>query len=306
MVTAKKKGSARKPRPTAAVAWEIPAEHRALMLRTVDADHCAHGGFQWPREVDAIVVAPDWDPRPVLGGGLHGLLWGEGDYAQLQAEDLSRVWQVCEIDAREAVEVERKIKVPRCRLVHIGDRFSATTWLAEHGGHGRAIAYGTATAGPDGTATAGPYGTATAGRGGTANAGRGGTATAGPYGTATAGPYGTATAGDDGTATAGPGGTATAGAGGTATAGTGGTATAGDGGTATAGTGGTATAGDGGTLLIQWSDGRRRRTGVFYVGEDGVEAGVPYRLDDHGKLVREDRANRLAAIEAAKSKAGAR
>ena len=88
--------------------------------------------------------------------------------------------------------------------------------------------------------------------------------------------------------TVGDGGTATAGDRGTATAGDRGTATAGGGGTATAGGGGTATAGDEGTLCIRWwdSDACRYRTAVGYVGEDGIEPNVPYRVEGRGVLVR--------------------
>ncbi len=131
----------------------------------------------------------------------------------------------------------------------------------------------TATAGDEGTATAGEAGTATAGYAGTATAGRRGTATAGDAGTATAGDAGTATAGDEGTATAGRRGTATAG----------------DEGTATAGDEGTATAGYAGTLVLAYVDKRSRwRLKVGYIGEDGLEPNVPYRLDEDGKFVRAD------------------
>lgn len=56
-------------------------------------------------------------------------------------------------------------------------------------------------------------------------------------------------------------------------------------GTATAGYRGTTTAGYRGTLMIWWHDGQRRRLVVGYVGEDGVDAGVPYRVEG-GRLVR--------------------
>lgn len=72
----------------------------------------------------------------------------------------------------------------------------------------------------------------------------------------------------------------------TATAGAGGTATAGDEGTATAGDWGTATAGAGGTLCLWWYDGIRYRLAVGYVGENGIEANVPHRLDGSGHFVR--------------------
>ena len=96
---------------------------------------------------------------------------------------------------------------------------------------------------------------------------------------------GTATAGYGGTATAGYGGTATAGDGGTATAGDRGTATAGDHGTATAGDRGTATAGDGGTIVVKWFVRGRPRIAIGYVGEDGIEPNVAYRLSN-GKMER--------------------
>ena len=108
-------------------------------------------------------------------------------------------------------------------------------------------------------------------------------------GTATAGYAGTATAEDAGTATAGDAGTATAGDDGTATAGYAGTATAGDDGTATAGVRGTATAGDDAIIQIRWWDcsAERWRLAIGYVGEHGIDPGVPYCVRD-GKLVRKD------------------
>jgi hypothetical protein len=83
-------------------------------------------------------------------------------------------------------------------------------------------------------------------------------------------------------------GTATAGYSGTATAGYSGTATAGDSGTATAGDSGTATAGDSGEMRIRWYDHKadRYRLSVAYVGENGIEPNVAYRLDDEHKFVR--------------------
>lgn len=54
----------------------------------------------------------------------------------------------------------------------------------------------------------------------------------------------------------------------------------------TAGDEGTATAGHGGMLAIRRWDGRRYRLVVGYVGENGIEAGVPYRLDADGRFVR--------------------
>lgn len=46
------------------------------------------------------------------------------------------------------------------------------------------------------------------------------------------------------------------------------------------------TAGHEGMLAIRRWDGRRYRLVVGYVGENGIEAGVPYRLDADGRFVR--------------------
>ena len=214
------------------------------MLRTCNADMTSYGGFVYPESGPYSV--PDWDPKPICGGGSHGLLMGDGaeDYLDWSAE---AKWLIVEVEAASVVDINRKVKVPAGVVVFCGDRFGATAHIISLGADPARVVGGTATAGFRGTATAGERGTATAGDGGTATAGYRGTATVGDLGTATAGDLGTATAGDGGTATAGYGGTATAGDLGTATAGYGGTATAGDGGTATAGYGGTATAGYRGT-----------------------------------------------------------
>ncbi len=252
-----------------------------FLLKTVHADGAAWGGFQWPLDEGAEVIAPDWDPTPVCGGGLHGLLNGAGN-GSLINWSTDAVWIVAEIpDGETVVDLDGKVKVRRCIVRHVGDKTSAPEFLAAHG-HTEGVVAGTATAGYRGTATAGERGTATADRDGTATAGNRGTATAGNYGTATAGDDGTATAGYGGTATAGYRGTATAGDDGTATAGNRGTATAGDYGTATAGYGGTATAGDAGTIILAWWDydlGRRRWV-VGEVGIDGIVADTPYRVVD--------------------------
>ena len=64
------------------------------------------------------------------------------------------------------------------------------------------------------------------------------------------------------------------------------TCTVGDYGTANAGDGGTANAGRCGTIQIKWWDQKaeRYRTAVGYIGENGIEANVPYKCDGEGKF----------------------
>lgn len=194
-------------------------EGKALLLRTCSRDMTSRNGFTWPRS--GRVEAPDWDPEPRCGRGLHGLLWGEGDVTLL---DPDGTWLAVQVDAADVVDLGGKVKVPRGDVMCCGERDEVIAYITERAPSGAATAYGTATAGDHGTATAGAYGTATAGY----------------RGTAIADDHGTATAGADG------------------------------------------------IIQVAWWDDEhsRYRIAIGYVGEDGIDPGVPYRCDKHGDLAR--------------------
>ena len=135
-----------------------------LVLRTCDAKMQSRGGFVWPRR--GPVSAPDWDPSPTCGGGLHGLLWGEGVGARLSWAPDAR-WLVVAVEADQIVDLTGKVKFPRGLVRHCGTRETATVYLAERVPPGVSIVGGNATAGDYGTATAGDRGAATAGDYGT-------------------------------------------------------------------------------------------------------------------------------------------
>jgi len=277
-----------KPKTTKRKAKAAPSTPKqgdtVLVLRLCAADMSSHGGFTWPKM--GHVEAPDWKPTVECGNGLHGWLWGDGDYSAAHWTSDSK-WLIVEVLAKDVVYLGGKVKFPAGEVVHCGDQKSATKYLRANLPPEKRdvkIIGGTAIAGYRGTATAGDRGTATAGDRGTATAGDSGTATAGVSGTAIAGDRGTATAGVSGTAIAGDSGTATAGGRGTATAGVSGTATAGECGTATAGYRGTAIAGEGGALAFKWYDGNAWRIVIGAVGQDGIEKGKPYHVEG-GKIV---------------------
>ena len=167
----------------------MSATATVLILKTVNTNMTAHDGFLWPST--GPVEAPDWDPTPTCGGGLHGLLWGHGNASSLIEPDVvTGRWIVFAAELGDVVDIDGgKVKTPRGVVVHVGDRNSATTYLIEHGAPA-GVHYATVVAGNGGTATAGYRGTAMAGESGTATAGDRGTATAGDRGTATAGKRG--------------------------------------------------------------------------------------------------------------------
>ena len=290
-------------------AKKLPSKKKTVLcLRTVAADGTAHKGFKWPAL--GFVEASDWKPTAKCGNGLHGYLRGCGDASSIE---WGGMFQVVKVIESEIVDLDGKVKFPRCEVIFTGNQKDATDILVKKYGSGSNVIGatvvvngrgqhaivgdrgtatstgrdGTAMAGNRGTATSAGYsGTATAGYRGTATVGDYGTATAGYNGTATAGNHGTATAGDDGTAMAGDCGIATVGDYGKATAGDRGTAMAGDHGTATAGNYGTATAGVMGRISILYWDGQRSREVIGYIGENGLEPNVPYKLNDQHEFVK--------------------
>jgi hypothetical protein len=159
-------------------------------LRTTDKNGKAHGGFQWPMRVGAIVEAPDWDAKPECGHGLHGLKDGLGNASHLfSASDA--VWWIVKAD--DAVDLGGKHKFPRCEVVALGDH--ATVTAALYALRPGPIHYL--------TLTGGDYATLTGGYRATLTGGDGATLTGGDYATLTGGDYATLTGGYRATLTGG-------------------------------------------------------------------------------------------------------
>ncbi|HYE00228.1 MAG TPA: hypothetical protein VEH84_12655, partial [Alphaproteobacteria bacterium] len=168
-----------------------------------------------------------------------------------------------------------------------GDRGSSTAGdrgQATAGASGRAVAgdRGQAVTGERGLTIAGNAGQAVSGDRGDAEAGEAGLAVAGYNGIAVAGARGQAVAGDEGEAEAGDEGYALAGLRGLAAVGAAGLAVA--------GIGGSARAGIGGVIAILHRAGGRLRLAVGHVGEDGLQPGRLYHLDEAGGFVPDDEA----------------
>jgi hypothetical protein len=117
------------------------------------------GGFVWPKS--GRVEAPDWNPDPVCGGGLHGLLDGDGDGNVLDWGDAA-IWLVCEID--EHVNLNGKVKFPSANVVYCGDRQGATMYIRRVDERNVSAIVGiTLTGGDHSTLTGGDHSTLTGG-----------------------------------------------------------------------------------------------------------------------------------------------
>lgn len=254
-----------------------------LVLRTCRSYMTSYRGFRWPES--GPVEAPDWDPTPSPGHGLHGWLWGEGNGAIGYWSDDAR-WLVVRVPADTIVDLGGKVKFPRGEVVHCGDRESATRYLVEHGGAGRAIIGRTATSGYGGAAISGDRGASTSGNWSASMSGDHGSATSENYGISITRNCGTSITGDRGMSISWHRGRSMSGHRGTSITEDGGMSITGDGGMSITGDGGIASAGIGGVLIFRWyvyATGRIK-TIVAHVGEDGIEPNKPYRCVD-GKVV---------------------
>ena len=277
-----------------------------LVLKVVGPNGESHGGFIWPIEVGATVEAPDWNPAPTCGHGLHGWLWGLGDLSAAGERALSgeSVWLVLAVESVSVVDLGGKVKFPRARIAARGDKTTLASIITTHrpantpvpmfgqaaagyAGQAAAGSRGQAAAGEAGQAAAGYAGQAAAGYAGQAAAGYAGQAAAGSRGQAAAGYAGQAAAGEAGQAAAGYAGQAAAGYAGQAAAGEAGQAAAGEAGQAavdadglaTCGIGGLVRGGENSVLVAMYSTGPRRSDfsySVGQVGRAGIDAGIWY------------------------------
>ena len=243
-----------------ASALECSPTEICFLLRTCDEDLKSHGGFQWPSS--GLVSAPDWDPKPECGKGLHGLLSGEGDGSLLSTKDTAK-WMVIAAVKSEVVEIDRKVKVPRAYVVFVGSKKDATdmivklcpgsacvfaTVTSRDSGHSISGDYGSSTSGHCCHSTSGHYGHSTSGESGHSASGESGHSISGDYGSSTSGDYGHSTSGHYGHSASGE--------------------------------SGHSASGENGIVQFKYFENGRYRIKILYVGEDNIEAWHMYYLND--------------------------
>jgi hypothetical protein len=179
-----------------------------LALRTCASDMTGYGGFRWPER--GPVEAADWDPRPVCGGGLHGLKWGEGSGLLLSWHDKAK-WLVVEVVEGTEVDLDGKVKFPAGNVVFCGDRRGATDYILAHGGAGRAVVGATVTGGHGARVVGGDFAEVTGGDCATVIGGDSAVVTGGDCATVIGGESAVVTGGDSATVIGGCGATVTGG-----------------------------------------------------------------------------------------------
>jgi len=202
------------------------------MIKTVDKNLQGYDGFQYPKK--GLVTAPDWNPKPVCGDGLHGLIHETKDHCIKDGD----IWMVLKyIKGEEIIIGDNKIKVPRAWVVGYGTAGEMQALFKKRTDKPYVYGYAMKKAGDGSILTAGSWSTLTAGSWSTLTAGDGSTLTADNWSTLTAGDGSTLKVGNWSTLTAGNWSILTAGNWSILTAGDGSILTAGDGSTLTAGDG---------------------------------------------------------------------
>jgi hypothetical protein len=86
----------------------------------------SYRGFLWPKL--GYVEAPDFSPEASCGGGLHGYLRGCGDGTQI---DFNGLFQVVKVLESEIIDLDGKVKFPRCEVMFTGSQQEATNLLLQ-------------------------------------------------------------------------------------------------------------------------------------------------------------------------------
>lgn len=108
-------------------------EKYVYVLKTVDGKRKAYEKFGYPKS--GMVVAPDWDPKPEHGNGLHGALWGEGVSRAFDWRKTAK-WLVLKVLESTIVDLDGKVKFPEAEVVFCGERIPAIEYLESMlGGH---------------------------------------------------------------------------------------------------------------------------------------------------------------------------
>jgi hypothetical protein len=103
-----------------------------LYMRTCNSDGKSYKNFQWPLEVGARVVAPDWIPNNKCGYGLHGFKDGGGAGSLLNWQP-NAIWMVVEDDQNTAISLNGKYKMQSCIIRVIGTQKDITQYMYKHG-----------------------------------------------------------------------------------------------------------------------------------------------------------------------------
>jgi len=103
---------------------------KVLVLKSVKENMASDydPNFIYPQK--GLVEAKDWNPSKKCGGGLHGWLWGVGDFS-LKVRSFKAKWLVIEVDENEIIDLVDKVKFRKGKVVFCGSFVNAYLFLLE-------------------------------------------------------------------------------------------------------------------------------------------------------------------------------
>jgi hypothetical protein len=260
----------------------------ALVLRCCKFDMSSKNGFVWPG-VGGVATAQDWIDNNECGNGLHGWLYGQGDHRT--SDYFSMVdakWLVVKVALADVRILGGKCKFPSGEVVFVGSRSEAAKYIIENEPQTANVAVIGAVleCGYNGVVQGGALSVLTGGNYATMTGGDSATMIGGYSATMTGGDGATMTGGDSATMIGDDSATMTGGNYAKMIGGNYATMIGGYSATMTGGNYAKMTGGDGASMCFQYCDGKRSRTVIAYVGEDGIEPNVAYQLNDDHKVVK--------------------
>lgn len=79
------------------------------------------------------IAAPDWNPRPSCGKGLHGVDMGCQDYLNADTSPDRYLWLVIEVDDDDFINLTNKCKFKQGEVLFCGSHYDAGAFLAAAG-----------------------------------------------------------------------------------------------------------------------------------------------------------------------------
>ena len=177
---------------------------KKYVLKVVRSNMTTGNGFKWGG-VGETTVAPDWDPTPVCGGGLHGWLNGVG-YTGCQSisDSEEALWLALEVEG-EVVDLDRKVKFERAKTLFVGKMSEAAAVVAAHAGERGAVIGIVRSAGDESTVSGGDWSTVSGGDESTVSGGDWSTVSGGDESTVSGGDESTVSGREGSTVSGGPG-----------------------------------------------------------------------------------------------------
>ena len=99
------------------------SDGNVLILKRLNKDRKAHGGFQYPTGIGHIVEAKDWNPNNQCGGGLHGwpFSFGLGEGSDFELDDVWLIMAAKPSDVVGEIEGGWKCKCRAAEIIYDGD-----------------------------------------------------------------------------------------------------------------------------------------------------------------------------------------